>query len=90
MSDTTSQQEWGAYISGPSLVGWVLMMTTLHGKPIVSTSKDLIEETAARLQGQRPYHTVKAMLVQEGDKECAGWGHTANSRHSTGSTTVVK
>jgi hypothetical protein len=62
-------EQWGVYISGPDVEGW-LLMRNLH-EPLTSADRIWAENTATTMQRERPYHTVKAMQVQPGDVEKA-------------------
>jgi len=63
---------FGVYVSGPGIVGWLLMRTRPNTCAVFDT-EEAAAATACVTQRDRPYHSVKARPYVDGDESRGGY-----------------
>jgi len=68
----TQPTRFGVYISGPGIVGKMLMMRSRPGppwdEPIIFDTQAEADTFAAQMHRQRPYHFVRVHEYKDGDE----------------------
>lgn len=62
---------WGVYISGPDLVGWMLMRDHAPESWLLFDNEETAIREAEAIQSKRPYHFVRARPYAQGDEALA-------------------